>query len=126
MAEYTKESESIEAEKIGLTTRTFIFQSTINDPVVGKLFKYKCKTNVRAVIIEELNPKIYKRCKDSHLEVNDAIAAGIIELYCQKIVKLQKSANFSSTHGIQTGETKSYSHAQISIPFRFVLEKSNA
>jgi hypothetical protein len=115
--------ESIEGECILIHTRKYIAQPPINKEGIGLLYKYRCQINSTATIRKELEEKKCKFSKGCHLNLDDSLEADGIEVLCLNMIRFIKQANYTSTHGIQMYETKVYTRAAITLPFRFVLER---
>jgi hypothetical protein len=119
MATYQKEGASIECGRSKIAVRKLITLSLIEIGGV-RYFRYKSKISGRATILEELDPKICRISKASFLDSNDELSADVIEIYSEKKIKLENQANYSNVHGMQVGESKSFTYAKISQPWKFI------
>lgn len=123
MSDYTNLGDSLEGKKVRLETRKQLFKNTIIDSNLGTLYKFKCSIRSEAEITCELSPKKNQYHEKSHLDLGDCLKADSIEVYSKKNLKFDIISGATSTHKAQTVETNCYTYAQISVPFRFILEK---
>jgi len=123
MVKYVAQEESIEGERVLVNTRKQIVQPPVSKG--GKILtKYLCSKNAQAEIKQELNPKIAIVKKASRLDLGDILEAHAIEVFTTQRLHFKKEANFTSVHGIQTAECIRFTFAEISVPFRFVLQRA--
>ncbi len=122
MAKLINQEDSIEGEKVLINTRKQITQSPVKRKGI-RLFKYKCSRHSKTEITEELNPKKFKIKEISALNLGDLLEADVIEVYPSNMLRFVKESGYSSKHSIQTAESKSFTFAEIAIPFRFTLSR---
>jgi hypothetical protein len=123
LSKYLNIDDSIEGLSILLYTRKYVSLTPIKKNGIGILFKYRCQINASAEILKELEKKECKFKKGCYLNKHDSLEAERIEIYCLNSINFSKEANYSSTHGIQRAKTKDFTHAVVSIPFRYILER---
>lgn len=124
MANFHFDGESIECDGSEINTRKNVASSILNHPIIGRCIRYLCSRNADSKIIKELNPKVAKIDIRSHLDLNDQIKGERIEVLVQgtKRLKFSVKGGHTSTHKVQTVQSKCYTYSKISKPFNNVID----
>jgi len=124
MSKYVNPGDSIEGNKSNIIVRKISKPQPIEVDGI-RYYKYKSKLRSIVKITEELNPKIYRICCDSNLNLNDEIdAQAVLILITVRIIRWNITSNFSHKHGIQNNSVNDFTYAKIVIPWRLFAERA--
>ena len=126
--ELVNSGDSIEAQHAKVYGKKIVPQSMIMDKSLGRLRKYTVDRDGAASVEKELSPKrpIYKT--SSRVDFGDKLKCLKFFILAKEISLRFQKTPFSGAHNTNYVDTKDYTFAEISYPFKHIvnaLEKRN-